>query len=103
MAYVLKKVGKTPNIPYKHFNCDTAADLADIDLYLVPMGSTCRVISTGEIYMLNGQGSWVKQVVNGTGGGSSSGGGNGGITPGGDGEGSGDGIWDGGDLDDLLG
>ena len=28
MAYILKRNGKTPNIPFKHFECDAVADLS---------------------------------------------------------------------------
>lgn len=89
MAYILKRNGKTPNIPFKHFECDVVADLSKIDLYLVPMGSTCRVISTGDFYVLNSVNKWIKQPR-----GSSSSGGN----PGG----GQDGNWDGGDLDGTV-
>lgn len=95
MAYILKRNGKTPNIPFKHFECDTVSDLSKIDLYLVPMGSTCRIISTGDFYVLNSANKWVKQPR----GSSSSGGdGSGGGNTGGDQ----DGNWDGGDLDELV-
>ena len=95
MAYILKRNGKTPNIPFKHFECDTVSDLSKIDLYLVPMGSTCRVISTGDFYVLNSANKWVKQPR----GSSSSGGDNSG---GGNTGGDQDGNWDGGDLDELV-
>lgn len=96
MAYILKRNGKTPNIPFKHFECDVVADLSKIDLYLVPMGSTCRVISTGDFYVLNSANKWIKQP---RGSSSSSGGGSSG---GGDTGGGQDGNWDGGDLDELA-
>ena len=95
MAYVLKRNGKTPNIPFKHFECDAVSDLSKIDLYLVPMGSTCRVISTGDFYVLNSEKQWVKQP---RGSSSSSGGSSGGGNTGG----GQDGNWDGGDLDELV-
>jgi hypothetical protein len=59
MAYVLRRIGTTPNIPYRHFECDEIADLVTIDLYLAPMGSTCYVINTGDMYKLNGKNEWV--------------------------------------------
>ena len=91
MAYILKRNGKTPNIPFKHFECDVVADLSKIDLYLVPMGSTCRVISTGDFYVLNSANKWIKQPrgSSSSGGGSNPGGGH-------------DGNWDGGDLDGTV-
>ena len=91
MAYILKRNGKTPNIPFKHFECDVVADLSKIDLYLVPMGSTCRVISTGDFYVLNSANKWIKQPRDSS---SSGSGGN----PGG----GHDGNWDGGDLDGTV-
>jgi len=39
--------------------CDTAADVASLPVKSVP-GSTATVISTGDIYTLNGSGAWVK-------------------------------------------
>ena len=95
MAYILKRNGKTPNIPFKHFECDTVSDLSKIDLYLVQMGSTCRVLSTGDFYVLNSANKWVKQPR-----GSSSSGGDG--SGGGNTGGGQDGNWDGGDLDELA-
>ena len=98
MAYILKKNGKTPNIPFKHFNCDEASDLSKIDLYLVPMGSTCRVISDGDTYILNSKKQWIKQpkgVINSDGE----------VPPGEDTPGDSpdnpndDKHWDGGDID----
>lgn len=93
MAYILKRDGKTPNTNYKHFNCDTPSDLSQIDLYLVPMGSTCRVISTGDNYILNSQKKWVKQPKGAISSDSET-------TPD-DPTTPGDGNWNGGDLDDL--
>ena len=39
--------------------CDTAADVASLPVTSVP-GSTATVISTGDIYTLNGSGAWVR-------------------------------------------
>lgn len=58
MAFLLKRVGKTPNIPFKHFVCDDKSDLSTIELYLVPIGSTCYVVNTGETYVLNSKNEW---------------------------------------------
>ena len=93
MAYILKRNGKTPTSNYKHFNCDTPSDLSKIDLYLVPMGSTCRVISTGDTYMLNSEMKWIKQPRGAVGSGGE-------IMPDNPTI-PGDGNWDGGDLDEL--
>lgn len=87
VPYILKTIGKTANVPTRHFQCDYPSDLPTIDTYLAPMGSTCYVISTGDIYYLNSKGQWIKRNV-------SSGGGGGSDHPG---------IWDGGDIDDTGG
>lgn len=76
MSYVLKKVGRTPNIPFKTFECDNESDMANINLKGVPMGSRCYVINTGATYALNSEGEWKKVPSGG---------------------GSGDNIYDGGD------
>lgn len=39
--------------------CDTVEDLKNVPTYC-GMGSTCIVIATSEIYMLNGLREWVK-------------------------------------------
>ena len=73
MAYILKRTGKTPNVPFQHFICDTLEDMDKIDLRgtltKVPMGSTCYVIDTGAIYFLNGQDQWIKKPSSGGSGG----------------------------------
>lgn len=75
MSYILKQEGKTPNIPFKHFICDTVDDMSKIDLNgiinEVPMGSTCYIINTGDIYYLNSKKGWIKKPSNGNSGGSS--------------------------------
>lgn len=40
--------------------CDTPEDLENLPSGSVAMGSTAFVISTSELYMLNGEGEWVK-------------------------------------------
>lgn len=60
MSYILKKVGRTPNIPFKTFECDNVEDMANIDLQGVPMGSRCYVINDGTTYALNSTGEWKK-------------------------------------------
>ena len=59
MAYILKRIGTTPNMPYRHFECDEFSDLATIDLRLAPIGSTCYVINTGNTYKLNDKNKWI--------------------------------------------
>ena len=77
MAYVLKRIGTVPNIPYRHFECDNIDDLPTIDLYLAPLGSTCYVINAGATYKLNSNKEWVLVPSSGSdsGGGDSGGGG----------------------------
>lgn len=67
MAYILKKVGKTPNIPCRTFECDEESDLTSIDVSAAPMGSRCYVINSGKTYALNSAKEW-KIVPNSSGG-----------------------------------
>lgn len=71
MSHILKTVGKTPNIPLKHFLCDEIVDIANIDTTYLPMGSTVYVINVGDTYILNSVKQWKKMT---TSSGSSSGG-----------------------------
>ena len=41
-------------------DCDSLADITDITTDRMSMGSLCFIISTQEVYMLNGQKEWVK-------------------------------------------
>lgn len=43
----------------KEFVCDTPEDIANLPRN-AGMGSTCVVISTSEVYMMNSKGEWVK-------------------------------------------
>lgn len=43
----------------KEFVCDTPDDIANLP-QAAGMGSTCVVISTSEVYMMNSKGEWVK-------------------------------------------
>lgn len=94
MAYVLRRIGTVPNIPYRHFECDDIDDLATIDLYLAPLGSTCYVINASSWYKLNSNKEWVLM--------SSSPSAGGGDTDGDGGSGEPDSsktyIWDGGEI-----
>ena len=92
MAYLLKRVGKTPNIPFKHFVCDDKSDLSTIELYLVPIGSTCYVVNTGETYVLNSKNEWKLRPAGSSEGDNDP---DGGDVPD---SGGGGGIWDGGDI-----
>lgn len=55
----------------KHYVVDAAADLPDLPIDLVWVGSTAYVIATGDTYMFNGNKEWVKIVTGGGGGGGS--------------------------------
>ena len=39
----------------KHYVCDKKDELSEIDLRTTIMGSTCYVIESGAIYILNGE------------------------------------------------
>ena len=63
MSYILKKIGKSSNIPYCTFECDDESDLNAIDVTGVPMGSRCYVINSDEWFALNSIGEW-KNIKN---------------------------------------
>lgn len=68
MAYTLAKVGPSFCNSFRHFICDSAADLEEMKKQAkdVPMGSTCYIIEDGSFYILNGKREWKKgtaQVV----------------------------------------
>ena len=59
----------------KRFVCDEKSELSKINLRTLRMGSTCYVINSQEIYILNGKGEWVlMKTGSGSGGGSGDGG-----------------------------
>ena len=58
MAYILKKIGNTANVPCRTFECDNESDLSSIDVSAAPMGSRCYVINTGKVYALNSDKVW---------------------------------------------
>lgn len=58
MAYITKKIGDRYNQPTYYFECDDIADMADIPLLMVPMGSRCFVINEGAQYALNSNHEW---------------------------------------------
>lgn len=89
MAYILKKIGDTANIPCRTFECDDEADLTNIDISEAPMGSRCYVINSGNWFALNSAGKW-KKVPAGSGSG-------GGTNPDGPDTPSSDIIYDGGE------
>ena len=53
MAYILKTIGESANVPIKHFECDDVDDLYMINTENVLMGSTCYIIHTNTLYTLN--------------------------------------------------
>ena len=69
MSYILKKIGKSTNVPYRTFECDDESDLNAIDVTGVPMGSRCYVINRGKWFALNSVGEWKNIPNSGTGGG----------------------------------
>ncbi len=99
----------------KHYNVDTEDDRLSISTFGLTPGTTVFVIENSKHYMLNGARKWVEITPFGKGSTSSGGqdggdiddtpnGDNGNTTPdnpdsGDDNDGSGDGIYDGGDLD----
>lgn len=69
MSYILKKIGKSTNVPYRTFECDDESDLSAIDVTGAPMGSRCYVINSGKWFALNSVGEWKIIPNSGTGGG----------------------------------
>lgn len=69
MAYILKMIGKTTNVPYHYFECDTESDLSTIDVSNVVMGSRCYVINSGNSYALNSEKQWKLIPLGSSGGG----------------------------------
>lgn len=65
MAFILKRVGNTPNTPSHYYACDDAADLAQINTAEIPMGSECYIINAGETYILNSAKEWKKEPSGG--------------------------------------
>lgn len=55
----LMKVNGRPVYDFKEFVADAEADVASLPKDCA-MGSTCFVIATGEVYILNGEKVWVK-------------------------------------------
>ena len=68
--YTAIKTGGHDAYKYKHYVADTTDEIENIDLDGCCMGSTVKVIATGNKYILNGSDEWVLDL-------SSSGGGSG--------------------------
>lgn len=62
MAYALISVGNTANIPVQSIYCDKEADLNDIPVDLVPVGSVAYIIENGKIFMMNSAQTWKRQA-----------------------------------------
>ncbi len=60
MSYLVKQGGKT-DYNYKEYMCDTASDIANININECSPGSVAYVIATGDVYMLNNERTWVIQ------------------------------------------
>ena len=59
MVQLLKQGGRT-DYNYKEFIVDTEADMVDIQLDEdICAGSTCFIVSTGQVFMLNNKKEWV--------------------------------------------
>ena len=62
MAVFIDPKEQVGNSKCLSFNADTAADVSSLPTTEdeVAIGSTCLVIATGDVYMLNSQRSWEK-------------------------------------------
>lgn len=58
MAYRITKNDKDISYGIKELVCDTPEDIDNLPT--CAMGSTCLVISTAEVYMINSEKVWVK-------------------------------------------
>ena len=56
------RIMSNPNVITPTFACDTVADLDEIlkDKHYNEQGTAALIISTAEVYMLNGERKWVK-------------------------------------------
>lgn len=68
MAFILKQVGHSYNIPIKKFECDDTIDISNIDKTNLTMGTEVYVINTGETYVLNSNKEWKIRTSSGGGG-----------------------------------
>lgn len=59
-SYMLKQASRT-DYNYKEFYCDTAEDVAKIDIVAACPGSVAYVIATQDVYILNNNKQWIKQ------------------------------------------
>lgn len=59
MAYKMTKVGSLDNETSNEFFCDTEADLNNIPMNLINLGSVAVVIDGMEIYIANSKKEWV--------------------------------------------
>lgn len=66
--YTAVKTGGHDAYKYKHYVADTVDEISEIDLDGCCMGSTVKVIATGNKYILNGQDEWVLDLTSSGGG-----------------------------------
>lgn len=69
--YVLKMDGRTPNIPFRTYVCDTEADLPLIVTESNPrpvFGSEAYVIESQKTYILNSSYQWKEKPASSSGG-----------------------------------
>ncbi len=66
--YTAIKTGGHDAYKYKHYVADTVDEISEIDLDGCCMGSTVKVIATGNKYILNGQDEWVLDLTSSSGG-----------------------------------
>jgi len=62
--YSLTYENSKSNIKNLKFIADTYSDLATIPAEELSFGALCKVIETGDIYKLNSNGEWIRQLDN---------------------------------------
>lgn len=62
MAYKMTKVGSLDNETSNEFFCDTEADLNNIPMNLINLGSVAVVIDGMEIYIANSNKEWISMT-----------------------------------------
>lgn len=71
MAIIIASNSGKKHYALQHYICDTNADIVDLPIDNVWVGSTAFIIESGETYMFNSQKEWIKIAVEGGGGGGS--------------------------------
>ena len=67
MAYKMTKRGSMDNETTNEFFCDTAADLSNIPVSLVNLGSVAVVLDGMEVYIANSSKQWISMTPVGAG------------------------------------